>query len=132
MRAEGGQGQRRPYNRRDEPVTALVSLNPKQRERQVPKFRHYEDMPMLEEGPKKELSVTNKFSSLMDEDDENTSHTENKGIEEPAGTPVQKNGKLQQSFRQKNLFSNQPLLGKRGAQRPPEVPSSRSIPTIWV
>ena len=29
MRGKGGQGQRRPYNRRDEPVT-LVSLNPKQ------------------------------------------------------------------------------------------------------
>ena len=34
MRGNGGHGQRRPYNRRDEPVTS-VSLNPKQRERQV-------------------------------------------------------------------------------------------------
>ena len=65
-----------------------MSVNLKQRERQVPTF--YEDMPKLEQGPKKGLGVTNKFSSLMDEDDdENTSKTENKGIEEPAGTPAQ-------------------------------------------
>ena len=51
MRGRGGQGQRRPYGRRDEPVTAVVSVNPKQRERQVP--TSYEDMPKSEEGPKK-------------------------------------------------------------------------------
>ena len=65
-----------------------MSLNPKQRERQVP--TSYEDVSKLEESPKKRLRVMNKFSSVMDEDDiENTSQTENKGIEEPAGIPAQ-------------------------------------------
>ena len=76
MRDKGGKGQRRPYNRRDEPVTS-VSLNLKQRERQVP--TSYEDMPKLEESPKKRLRVTNKFSSVMDDDDnENTSRQKTK------------------------------------------------------
>ena len=87
----------------------------------------HEDMPKLEESPKKRLSVTNKFSSLMDEDDdENTSQTENKGIEEPAGKP------FQQSFRQKHPFSNQILLEKKDAQRPPEVHQVLTIyPIDW-
>ena len=84
VRGKGGQGQRRPYNRRDEPVTS-VSLYPKQMERQVP--TSYEDMPKLKESHKKRLRVTNKFSSVLDEDDnENTSQSENKGIEEPRHT----------------------------------------------
>ena len=58
----------------------------------------------------------------MDDDNENTSQTENKGIEEPAGMPAQR--KAPTVLEAKTPFSNRILLEKRDAQRPPEVLSS--------